>query len=141
MAYDVFTPEWIDAWEPKINASEEYRKAARWWEWPLVLVLRADPAHDIALDRRVYLDLYKGNCREARPADPEDAARADFVLSADVHAWKEIFDGKVGPIAAIVLGKIRLERGSYITLALNTAAAVALVKTATHVETAFPEGV
>ncbi len=141
MAYDVFTPEWIAAWAPQINASEEYRKAARWWEWPLVLVMRADPALDITLDRRVYLDLFKGACREARPGDLEDVARADFVLSANAHVWKEIFQGKVGPIAAIVLGKIKLERGSYITLALNTAAAVALVKTATQIDTAFPEGV
>lgn len=141
MSLAVFTPEWIDVWAGEIRASEEYKKAARWWEWPLMLILRADPAHGIPEDRRVFLDLYKGDCREARPGTAEDARTTEFVLSADIHAWKEIFDGKVGPIAAIVFGKIKLERGSYFTLALNTAAAVALVGTATHVDTAFPEGV
>ncbi len=141
MAYPVFSPEWIDKWAPEINASEEYRKAARWWEWPLVLVLRADPALGIPEDRRVYLDLFHGECRKARPGTVEERAQTKFVLSADVRAWKEIFQGKVGPIAAIVLGKIKLERGSYVTLALNTPAATALVGTATKVDTAFPEGV
>lgn len=139
MPYAVFGEEWVDAWAGEIRASDEYRKAAQRWEWPLVFVLRTDPARGIPEDRHVYVDLHKGECREARAGSVKDVARADFVLSADADTWKDVLEGKLDPISGIMRGKLKLEKGSMMTLAMHTAAAKALVGAAARVDTAFPE--
>jgi ribonucleoside-diphosphate reductase beta chain len=137
MTRDIFGPDWIDAWAEEIRASEAYRKAARRWRWPLLLVLRADREHGVAEDRRVYLDLGEGQCREARPGSADDVARAEFVLSADLSTWAAVLDGALDPLAGIVRRKLSLEKGSMATLAMHSAAAKALVATAARVETSF----
>jgi len=140
MTHEVFGRSWTAAWAEEIRASDAYRTAARRWKWTLLLVLRADPVRGLPEDRRVYLDLHGGSCREARPGSAEDAARADFVLSGDLGTWTEILDGTLDPFAAIVRRRLMLEKGSMATLAMHSAAAKALVRTAAHVETAFPDG-
>ena len=140
MDHEVFGRSWTAAWAEEIRASDAYRKAARRWKWPLLLVLRADPVRGLTSDRRVYLDLLAGSCREARPGSAEDAARADFVLSGDLATWTEILHGTLDPFAAIVRRRLTLEKGSMATLAMHSAAAKALVRTAARVDTAFPAG-
>jgi putative sterol carrier protein len=138
MPHAAFSQEWVDEWAAEIRGSEEYREAARRWEWPLLFVLRADPARGLPVDRHVFLDLRGGDCREARPGTADDTARADFVLSADASTWKEILGGGLDPIAGLMRGRVRLEKGSMTTLAMHTGAARALVGTAARVDTVFP---
>lgn len=139
MPFVAFSQEWVDSWAAAIRASDEYRNAARRWEWPLALVLRADPAAAAPLDRHVYLDLWRGECREARAGAEEDLARASFILGANERTWRDVLEGKLDPVAGIMLGKVKLEKGSIMTLAMHTGAAKALVATAALVDTTFPE--
>lgn len=136
VAYVVFSEEWVDACAAALRASEDYRRAATKWEWPLLLVLRG--GNGGAGERSVYLDLYRGECREARLATPADRAAAPFVLGADADAWREILAGALDPVGGIMRGRITLEKGSMVTLAMHTAAARALVAAAATVDAAFP---
>jgi len=140
MGYAAFSPEWVQAYAGKIRASEVYKKAAASWEWPLVLVMSKDPSLGLPEDVGVYLDLMHGDCREARVATPDDIERAPYVLTADAYTWKQITDGKLDPIGAMMRGKVKVTRGSLVTLARYVAAAKALVDCAAAVETIYPEG-
>ncbi len=140
MAYPFFSQEWAVAYGEKLRANEAYRKAAATWEWPMVLRVTKDPRYGLEEDQAVYLDLYRGECREARAATPEDLESAPYVVSADAYTWKQIVDGKLEPIGGIVRGKLKLTRGNLLKLATYVQAARELVNTATQVETAFPEG-
>jgi putative sterol carrier protein len=139
MPHEVFSPPWIDAWAARIHASEEYRRAAKRWVWPILFVLRSDALGAGAAERSVYVDLRHGACREARIGTPGDRARAGFVLSAGLATWREVLEGRLDPVAGVMRGALRLEKGAVMTLAMHTGAARALVSTAADVDTHFPE--
>lgn len=139
MPHIPFEQSWVDAWAQQIRASEEYRAAAQRWEWPLAFAFRADPEVGFPEDRFVLLDLYRGECRDARVATEAEASRAEFVLSGPIGTWREVLDGHLDPIAAVMGGRIRLEKGSVMTLAMHASAAKALVQTVTRVDTQFPD--
>lgn len=138
MAHVAFGDDWIQAWAEEIRASEEYRRAGRRWEWPVVFVHRADADGGVPEERSVYLDLWRGECREARAGSGGDVERAGFVLSADARTWREVLEGRLDPVAGVVRRALRLEKGSMLTLATHTGAARALVATAARVDTLFP---
>lgn len=133
MAHELFGPEWVEAWRGAIHASDDYRDAARRWEWSLLLVLRADPKLGIAGDRHVFLDLPRGECREARIGSASDTGRAAFVLSAEAETWYEVVAGRLDVVAGIARGQLRLEKGSLLTLTMHAGAAKALIRTAVRV--------
>lgn len=139
MGYAPFSEGWVRAWRGILNRSDAYRRAARSWKWPVVLVMLRDPTAGIDEDRAVYLDLRHGVCHEARVASPEDQAQALYVLAADPWTWKRVVDGELEPIAGVLRRKIRLVKGNPLTLAAHARAAMCLVKTAREVDTAFPE--
>lgn len=136
----IFTEEWAHVWGERINANPEYAAAARSWEWPLVFIVQADPSLEIPEERGVYLDLYRGECREARAATKEDVDSAPFAIRGDAHTWKRVLDGELEPIMAIMRGKLKLTRGSMATLARYVRAAKELVRSAQQIDTAFPPG-
>ena len=140
MPFEMFTPEWAVAWGREINASDAYRLAAQTWKWPVILTMKEDPAHGVP-ERSIYLDLLKGECREARSAAPEDFEATPFVLTADSKAWKQVLQGELEPIPAIMRGRVRLLKGSLATLLPYVLAAKELVSAAGRVETRFPEGI
>ena len=138
MSLDLFSEAWAEAWCREINASEAYRKAAARWEGALVLVVEADPERGLEAPRAVYVDLWHGECREARPARPEDFETAPYVLSGPPEAWQRILEGRQNPLVALLRGKIRLKKGSLGALSPYVRAAQELVRAATRVETRFP---
>ena len=140
MSYEMFTHDWAVACGEQINANEDYRKAARSWRWPLVLTMA--PAPKLGLpERSVYLDLFEGDCREARAATPADVESVPYVISADPKTWKQVLDRDLEPIFGLMRGKLKLAKGSLVALLPYVAAAKEMVLSAACVETRFPEGV
>ena len=139
MPHELFTQDWAVAWGEAIRASDDYRAAARHWQWPMVLTMTPDPKHDLP-ERSVFLDLFEGDCREARTAHSEDFDRAPYVISADPHTWKRVLDHDLEPIFGIMRGKLTLEKGHLTSLIPYVIAAKELVNSATHVPTQFPAG-
>ena len=140
MSYEVFTHEWALACGEQINENEDYRHAAKKWEWPLVLTMTAAPGLSLS-ERSVYLDLFEGDCREARAARPADAESVPYVISADPKTWKQVLDRDLEPIFGLMRGKLKLAKGSLVSLLPYVAAAKEMVLSAACVETRYPEGV
>ncbi|ADG05797.1 SCP2 sterol-binding domain-containing protein [Kyrpidia tusciae] len=140
MGVPVFGSEWAQQWGERLNQSVQYRQSAQTWEWPLVLVMEQDPSVGLAEDRAVYLDLWHGECREARVATPEDQETAPYVISADPYTWKQVLDRELEPITAIMRGRLKLTKGNMSTLSGYVIAAKYLVETAIDIEAELPEG-
>lgn len=140
MAHEIFTDGWAREWGEQLAASPAYKEAAKTWEWPLILGVDADPSLGIAENRMVYLDLYHGDCREARGATKEDMDATPFIITADPYTWVQVLEGKLESISGIMRGKLRLVKGNMGTLAGYVLAAQELVKAATKIDSVYPEG-
>jgi putative sterol carrier protein len=137
MSYEVFTHDWAVACGDQINANEEYRKAARNWKWPLVLIMKADARLGVP-ERSVFLDLFEGDCREARVAQAADLEAVPYVISADPPTWKRVLEHDLEPIPGIMRGKLKLVKGSLVSLLPYVTAAKEMVNSAANVDTRFP---
>ncbi len=140
MSFDLFSLEWANAWAGLLRQDAGYRKAAKSWQWPVVVTVRADAAAGLAKDRSVFLDLWEGDCRSARPATAADLESAPFVIAADLGVFREILDGKRDPLLALMRGKMHLVKGSLVKLLPYTQAAKLMVTVAASIPTRYPGG-
>src|SRR4051794_7892943 len=140
MSYEMFTHDWAVACREQINANQDYRKAAQSWHWPLVLTMIADAKAGLAA-RSVYLDLYEGDCREARAATAADLDGVPYVITADPRTWKKVLDRELEPIFGLMRGKLKLAKGSLASLLPYVAAAKEMVLAVACVDTRYPQGV
>lgn len=138
MGVEVFTEEWSHACRAQLNGREGYRAAAAEWTDAVVLHMRADPAHGIPSDRAVFLELQRGECRDARMASAQDLASAPIVLAADAGSWRRVLEGGMDPVAAVMSGALRLERGNLLVLARYAGAAREMLAAAAAAGGSFP---
>jgi len=138
MAAELFGEDWARAWREEIAASEAYRSAAASWEGAMVFAMTADEACGVPGERRVYLDLWHGDCRDARAAAEEDFTAAAYVLTGAPAVWREVLEGGLEPLLAVMSGKLRLARGSVARLLPYVRAAKELLAAARRVPTEFP---
>ncbi len=128
MSHLVFSAPWADAFAAELSRSEAYRQAAATWEGSILLQTAANG---------VFLDLWHGECRSARPATAEDESSADYVLFADEAIWQKVLHGELEPLFGIMSGKLKLQRGSLVRLTPYIQAARELVHAASRVATSF----
>jgi putative sterol carrier protein len=138
LTYDLFSAEWVNAWAELLRNDTTYRKAAKTWQWPMVVTIYADAAAGFPEDRSVFLDLWEGDCREARVATAADVEAAPFIIAADLDAFREILAGRTDPLTALMRGKLELVKGNLVKLLPYTQAAKQLVSIATAIPTRFP---
>jgi len=134
----VFSDAWARACAEMLKLQDGYRSAAAGWEATIMLTMSAIEAD--GSERRVFLDLWRGECRMARAASQEDEAEARYVLSGTVVAWQQVLTGSVAPLLAIMTGKLRLSKGSLMELLPYVTAAKELVAAASRVPARFPQG-
>ncbi|HEV2851311.1 MAG TPA: Fis family transcriptional regulator [Thermoanaerobaculia bacterium] len=139
MSYEMFTHDWAVACGDQIRANEEYRKAARNWRWPVVLTMKADAKLGLP-ERSVFLDLFEGDCREARVARAADLGAVPYIISADPSTWKRVLERDLEPIPGLMRGKLKLVKGSLVSLLPYVNAAKEMVAAAANVDTRFPSG-
>ncbi|PTX64708.1 putative sterol carrier protein [Melghirimyces profundicolus] len=140
MAFEAFTEEWAKEYQKKLNENPQYRQAAQTWEGPIVFMVEKDPAVGLEEDRWIYLDLWRGECRQARASLREDLESAPTVICGDPPTWKQLFDGQLEPISTLMRGRLKLVKGNMAELTGHVQAAQQLMKTAMKVETEIPEG-
>lgn len=138
MGLQVFTQSWAEIWKDEINKSEMFRKYGATWEWPIALKMNADPASGLNEDRAVYLDLWHGECREARAAKQEDLNTVPYMISGDIEVWKKILNKQLDSTAALMTRKTKLERGNILKLSKYSNASKHMVEAATLVPSKFP---
>jgi len=131
--------EWTAAYQVALNHNRAYREAGKPWTFGAVaLIVRSDPAVGLEHDAGMVLDVHQGECRGARfvedVQDPEDAA---FVIVASYACWKDVIQGRLGPIKGMMEGKLKLSRGHLPTIIRFVDSARQLVVSACKVPTEF----
>ena len=132
------TQEWLDAYRDRINASSSYREAAATWEGALVFGFEAEPDKNWPETRWALLDLWHGECREAREADEAEADATPFLIRAPYTRWKQVMRKELDPIKGMMQGKQRL-RGDLPTIVRYVKASHELVNLAAEIPTSFPD--
>lgn len=127
---------WMAAYRDLINASSEYREAAATWEGAIAFVFEAEPDRGVPSDLWALLDLWHGECREARLIGPEEGSAAPYVIRAPYSRWKEVLRGDLDPVKGMMQGKLGLQ-GDLATIVRYIRAADELVNLTTQVPTQF----
>lgn len=128
--------EWLRIYQDRINGSAEYREAAATWEGAIAFVFEAEPDRGVPEDLWAWLDLWHGDCREARMVTPEEGRRAPYVIRAPYTRWKEVLAGNLDPVRGMMQGKLRLQ-GDLPTIIRHVRAANELVHLTSTVPTEF----
>jgi putative sterol carrier protein len=128
MSYTFPSYEWAQQFREKINSSDSYASAASNWEGDIVLSVENGGG--------IYLDLWHGECREAAYYAVPSDRNAAYRLSATIEGWRQILDGRLDPIKAIVTRQIKLD-GNLIRIMKHVKAAQELVACAARVDTNF----
>lgn len=135
MTQAVFGTTWSQDLAEQLRSRQEFRSAAARWEGIVILAMTGLPSDEV---RRVYLDLWHGDCREARAGTAADNASARLVFSATALAWQQLFGGKLPPLQALLTGKLTLTKGNIMELAPFAGLAGQLVDAAASVPAIFP---
>lgn len=129
--------EWLDDYVDRINQSPAYREAAATWEGDLSYVFEPEPDKGVPDEIWVWLDLWHGECREARYGlAPEQGEKARFIIRAPYSRWKEVIRKELDPVKGMMQGKLKL-RGDLPTIVRYVQAANELVNLAAEVPTDF----
>ncbi|MGC8543338.1 MAG: SCP2 sterol-binding domain-containing protein [Vulcanisaeta sp.] len=144
------SPQWAEAFCKALNENQEYREAAKDWIWDVVFIAANVPSAVInAVAQLMGLTnvtsnagamkfrLRNGTCQGSEFYIDASKADADYVLEADYTLWKDLIQGKVDPVAAILSRKIRVKKGSFLTLIQFSSAAIKMTNTAMKVPTKF----
>lgn len=126
-----FSQNWLEEWEKSLKNSDDYKKKGKNWNAPLIL--KFDPVPEtIELENGIgfILKLQYGDCNEIRYAKKEDEDICDVILKADEKTWIKLIEEKKDPIMSIMKGKLKLEKGSLVTLSTHRKAAKSLLETA-----------
>ncbi len=140
MAAEIFTDEWAREWGVKINANENYKKAATKWEGAIAMIMTTNGDMGIPSERIVIADLWHGDCRGASAAGAEQLEDAPYHIKATPENWKSVLAGKTDPIVGLMGGKLKLAKGGLFALLPYAKAAKELVASAIAVDTEFPKG-
>lgn len=130
--------EWLEAFKDAINARPEHRELARDWEGDVTLVVEAEPERGLIENVYAWLDLWHGECRQAKVVSIDEGERARFVISAPYTRWKDVIRGKLEPIRGMREGKLRLS-GDLPAIVEYARAADLLVRLAASIPTEFPD--
>jgi putative sterol carrier protein len=131
--------EWLDAYAERINRSAEYKEAAATWEGDICYVFEPEPERGVTEEVWAWLDLWHGECREARyGVPPEEGEKAKFIIRAPYSRWKEVIKKELDPIKGMMQGKLKL-KGDLPTIVRYVKAANELVNLAGTVPTEFAD--
>lgn len=128
--------EWLHIFRDRINASPEYREAASTWEGDIGFVFEAEPDKRVPVDLWAWIDLWHGECRDARMVPPDEGERAPYVIRAPYTRWKDVLMGDLDPVKGMMQGKLKLQ-GDLPTIIRYVRAANELVHLTGSVPTEF----
>ncbi len=136
MMPDFPSQEWADIFCKYINESEEYRRSAQGWVWPILFTVEDLPPDLKAKygDRpAILVKLENGRCLEAKFLSEYTGNEAPFIISGKYDDWRELIEKGMNPVNALVRRKIRLVKGNFSTILRYPKAAIELVNIAKKV--------
>jgi len=128
--------EWVDALKKALETSQTYKEAAKKWEGDIYIIVEPDASYKHR--NIVYLDLWHGECREARAITDENEKSPKYRIFGPFTNMKQILDKKVDPVQSMMTGKLKV-KGDMAQIMKMPRAAVELVNCMTAFETVFPE--
>ncbi len=132
--------EWFEEFVRVLNSDEEYAKAAKNWEDPLILVVTDLPKpvreHFGAERVVVWMDLYHGKCRSFEFLNAPEEKPAPIIISGTYENMKKVAQGRLSPTMAVMTGQLRV-KGDIGKLLSNAAASSAFVNALKKVPTEF----
>jgi len=131
--------EWVSAYKEAINSNPAYKAGGANWDRGVVALLcKAKPEIGLTEDLGIWLDLHKGECRDAKLVTAAEAMSAPFCITGEYARWKQVIRRELDPITGMMRGALRL-KGDLPTIVRFVAASKALVQSAGMVETEFPD--
>ncbi len=132
--------EWFEEFVRVLNSDEEYAKAAKNWEDPLILVVTDLPKpvrEHFGTERVVvWMDLYHGKCRSFEFLNAPEEKPAPIIISGTYENMKKVAQGRLSPTMAVMTGQLRV-KGDVGKLLSNAAASSAFVNALKKVPTEF----
>ncbi|MFE6156943.1 SCP2 sterol-binding domain-containing protein [Streptomyces sp. NPDC057889] len=129
--------EWLDDYVARMNSSAEFEDAARTFEADISYVFEAEPDLGHARDVWARAGVGGGKCLWWNyDVSPEEGRSSQFVLQGPYSLWKQIIQGQVDPMEAMLDGDL-VVTGHLPTLLKYVRAANALVDLAASGTTAF----
>ena len=130
------TREWLEAYVKALNSNKAYEEAATNWEGDFLFIVWPDEAHGIKEEIVLWMDLWHGKCRDYDLLPNREARKAAFIYEGSYENWREILEGRLDPIKALLTRKMKLT-GDRAKVMRATRAAKELVRTAQIIETEF----
>jgi putative sterol carrier protein len=130
--------EWFRAFVDVINGSGEYAEHAATWEGDVVIWIEAEPDKGVPADVHGLLDLWHGGCRDGGVVNRARAERAEFVVRAPYSRWKDVVQGHLEPVKALMQGKLRVG-GDLPKILRYVKATQELAHLTSLVDTTFPD--
>lgn len=130
------TDAWIKELMARLNASAEYREAAKSWEGDFAFIVQVGPGVPELI--HLYMDLWHGECRAAYQVNGTPPQPPEFTIEASLPIWRKVIEGKLDPIQGLVTRQLKLT-GPMVKVMRAPKAAMALVKCCTQIETQWPE--
>ena len=128
--------EWAEEFCKRINQSEEYKRSARGWVWPILFTVEGLP--DELKDKYgdwagIYVELKDGECLGIKFVTKKGSVDAPFVITGSYNDWMDVIKKGMNPVNALVRRKIRLVKGNFSTILRFPKAAIELVNIAKEV--------
>lgn len=98
--------EWAAQFKTAINGNSAYAQAAAAWEGDLMFEVLPDAK--ASEGPGIYLDLYHGECREARFVDDPTVVNPEFVFRATRANWEKLMKRELDPVKAFLGGTIKM---------------------------------
>lgn len=134
MAFKFPSDEWIKELSRQLNASEAYEKSAKDWEGDFIFIIEPDQAYPETA--YLFLGLYHGKSPDAAMISSPTERAAEFTLSAPYSIWRQIIEGKLDPIQAMMTRKIKVQ-GNMMKIMRYPKAAKEIVTCCAQVPTEF----
>ena len=129
--------EWMNAFVDLIKNSLEYKKAAAGWEGTICLVIEAEE-DKFEKDLIFFADPYHGEIREHCIIKSTDDRDIDFLINGPYSVWKEIQQGKLDTMQAIMKGKLKI-KGNMSALLKQVKATQVMMKFLEQIPTKYPD--
>jgi putative sterol carrier protein len=101
------TPEWLSAFEAKLNNDERYTQVGSKWEGDIYFVIQPDG--NLKEQVIYYLDLWHGKCRSTEVVNDITAHSPAFTLSAAYGNFSRILTGTLDPMQAMLTRKLEVK--------------------------------
>ena len=98
------TPEWLAAFEEKLNADEKYGQVGSKWEGDIYFIIK--PEGNLKEQVVYYLDLWHGKCRGTEVVNDIATHAPAFTLGAVYGNFARVLTGELDPMQAILTRKL-----------------------------------